>query len=313
MDNKARKCLKCSKKIYCSDLCNQHFMNYFERKVARTILRFKLFAKKGRIAVAVSGGKDSTACLYVLKKLGYNVEAITVDALIGNYTEQNLGNLRKVCKKYNIKLHEISFRDEFGMALCSIKMIAHEKGLKYSSCLICGVLRRYLLNKFAKKQGFDCICTGHNLDDEAQAFVMNVFRNDLLLAKRQGPITGAGGNQAFVKRVKPLYLCTEKETTAYSRLMKFPVNYDDCPCREGAYRKEFADMLDDFEKKFPPIKHNIISFFLRTIYAMKEDGNVRAGEGKEVKINACQYCGEPCSKDVCKRCEILIALKQHSL
>jgi uncharacterized protein (TIGR00269 family) len=297
-----KKCLKCKKAVYCSSLCRQHFMNYFERKVARTILKFKLFSKKDRVAVAVSGGKDSTVCLYVLKKLGYPVEAITVDALIGNYTKQNLENLRSVCEKYNIILHEISFREEFGMALCSIKMIAHEKGLKYSSCLICGVLRRYLLNKYSKKHGFDCICTGHNLDDEAQAFVMNVFRNDLLLAKRQGPITGMGGNQAFVKRVKPLYLCTEKETTAYSKLMKFPVNYGDCPCREGAYRKEFADMLDKFEKKFPPIKHNIISFFLRTVYKMKDSD-------QGAKIKACQYCGEPCSKNVCKRCEILIALK----
>jgi tRNA-5-methyluridine54 2-sulfurtransferase len=307
-----KECLKCGKKVYCSNLCRNHFMNYFERKVIRTILKFDLFSKKDRIAVAVSGGKDSTVCLYVLKKLGYNVEAVTVDAIIGNYTKTNLENLRSVCKKYNIRLHEISFREEFGMALCSIKMVAHEKGLNYSSCFICGVLRRYLLNKYAKKLGFDCICTGHNLDDEAQAFVMNIFRNDLSLAKRQGPIAGSMSSKeskAFVKRVKPLYLCTEKETTAYSKMMKFPVNYADCPCREGAYRKEYADMLDKFERKFPSTKYNIISFFLRTIYKMKVDG--MQDTGKEAKVNACQYCGEPCSKDVCKRCEILIALKSN--
>jgi len=299
-----KKCPKCSKPVYCSGLCKDHFRNYFERKVARTILRFKLFTKKESIAVAASGGKDSTVCLYVLKKLGYAVEAITVDAIIGNYTKENLENLRNVCKKYSIKLHEISFREEFGMALCSIKMIAHEKGLDYSSCLICGVLRRYLLNKYARNLGFDCICTGHNLDDEAQAFIMNVFRNDLLLAKRQGPITGSGISTAFVKRAKPLYLCTEQETTAYSKLMKFPVNYNPCPCRQGAFRKEYADMLDAFEKKYPPIKYNIISFFLRTVYKMKENE-----KHEPVTANACQYCGEPCSKQVCRRCEILIALK----
>ena len=307
MEGKNKKCIKCKRKSYCSNLCSQHFIDYFEKKVKRTIKRFDLFEKNDKIAVAVSGGKDSTACLYVLKKLGYDAEAITVDAIIGNYTAQNLKNIRKVCKKYNVKLHEISFREEYGMALCSIKMVAHEKGLKYSSCLICGVLRRYLLNKYAKKQGFDCLVTGHNLDDEAQAFIMNVFRNDLGLAKRQGPITGSMStkeSKAFVKRVKPLYLCTENETTAYSKLMKFPVNYADCPCREGAYRKEYADMLDDFEKRHPPIKYNIINFFLRTIYRMKE-----ADEGNDVRINACNYCGEPCARDICKRCEILIALK----
>ncbi len=283
-------------------------MNYFEKKIIRTILKFKLFTKKDRIAVAVSGGKDSTACLYVLKKLGYSVEAITVDAVIGNYTKQNLENLRQVCKKYNIKLHEISFRKEFGMSLCYIKSVAQTKGLNYSSCLICGVLRRYLLNKYAKKLGFDCLCTGHNLDDEAQAFVMNVFRNDLTLAKRQGPITGLGSNKSFVKRAKPLYLCTEKETTAYSKLMKFPVNYKKCPCSQDAYRREYREMLNKFEKNHPPIKHNIISFFLRTIDKMKEE-TIKNEIGE---INACQYCGEPCSREVCKRCEILTALKEKS-
>lgn len=317
MPKSQKHCLKCSKKTYCSKLCKQHFMNYFEKKVIRTILKFSLFSKKDRIAVAVSGGKDSTVCLYVLKKLGYSVEGVTVDALIGNYTLKNLENLRKVCRKYGIKLHEISFREEFGMALCSIKMVAQEKGLDYSSCFICGVLRRYLLNKYAKKEGFDCICTGHNLDDEAQAFIMNVFRNDLNLARRQGPITGSGNaqgkaSQAFVKRVKPLYLCTEEETTAYSKLMKFPVNYGECPCREGAYRKEYADMLDEFEKKFPPTKYNIISFFLRSIYKMKDDESLSGGKSRDdgiAVINSCQLCGEPCSKSVCKRCEILVALK----
>jgi uncharacterized protein (TIGR00269 family) len=308
--NKAKKtksCLKCSKKVYCSNLCRNHFMNYFEKKVIRTILKFDLFSKKDKVGVAVSGGKDSTVLLYVLKKLGYNVEALTANAFIGNYSLENLKNLRSVCNKYHIQLHEISFRDEFGMSLCYITSVAKEKGLNYSSCLICGVLRRYLLNKHAKKLGFDCICTGHNLDDEAQAFVMNIFRNDLNLAKRQGPITGLGGSKAFAKRVKPLYLCTEKETTAYSKMMKFPVNYKKCPCSIDAYRREYREMLNDFEKRHPPIKHNIISFFLRTIYRMKEDEKGLKQEQGE--INACAYCGEPCSKSVCKRCEILVALK----
>lgn len=301
------KCIKCQEKAYCSGLCKKHFADYFEKKIHRTIKKFNLFSKNDKIGVAASGGKDSTVCLYVLKKLGYNVEAIIIDAMIGSYTNKNLEKLRETCKKYNIRLHELSFKNEFGMPLSYIKKLADRKGLKYSSCFICGVLRRYLLNKYAKQKGFDCICTGHNLDDEAQAFMMNIFRNDLGLALRQGPISGVGSSKEFVKRAKPLYLCSEKETTAYSKLVRLPVNYADCPYREGAYRKEYADMLDKFEKKFPSTKYNIIQFFLRTIYKMKDSDLI---VNKEARVNICQYCAEPCAKQVCKKCEILLALRE---
>ena len=304
----AKKCIKCDKPAHCSDLCKEHFMDYFEKKVRRTIKKFDLFSKKDHIGVAVSGGKDSTVALYVLKKLGYKVEGITVDAVIGNYTQKNLENLRSVCKKYNIKLHEISFRDEFGQSLCFIRSVAQSKGLNYSSCLICGVLRRYILNKRAKELKFDCIVTGHNLDDEAQAFIMNVFRNDIILARRQGPITGSGKNKSFVKRVKPLYLCTEKEVEHYSKLMNFPVNYGKCPCSEGSYRNEYREMLNEFEKKFPPTKYNIIQFFLRTVHQMKEKD-----VGDEIEIGKCDQCSEPSANKVCKRCEILNALKEGEI
>lgn len=300
-----KRCIKCSKNVYCSDLCREHFRDYFEKKVKRTIKKFDLFSRKDRIGVAVSGGKDSTSVLYILKKLGYKVEALHVNALIHRYSRKNLENLIIMCRKYGIKIYAFSFKDEFGFSLKEIVSITKKKGLNYSPCFICGVLRRYLLNKYAKKLGFDCLVTGHNLDDEAQSFIMNVFRNDLILAKRQGPVSGERKSKLFVKRVKPLYLCTEKETTAYSKLMGFPVVYHPCPLRRGAYRREYAEMLDSFEKRHPPIKHNIIQFFLRTLYKMKDaDNEIGIGIGR------CERCKEPCADRICKRCEILLALKK---
>ena len=299
-------CVKCSEKEICSGFCRNHFRRYLEDKVKKTIRRFSLFNHKQNIAVAVSGGKDSTVLLYILKKLKYDIAAITVDAVIGNYTKKNLENLRSVCKKYDIPLKEISFRDEFGYSLCYIRSVVNQnKKEKLASCLICGVLRRYLINKYAKEWKFDIVTTGHNLDDEAQAFLMNIFRNDVTLAKRQGPITGKGGNKAFVTRAKPLYLCTEKETTAYSKLMKFPVNYERCPCSKEAYRKQFVDFLDEFEKKHPSVKHNIINFFLETLHREKGGSNGIVG--------TCELCGEPSARKICKKCEIIDTLNKSIL
>lgn len=296
-------CIKCRRKVVCSDFCRLHFVDYFEKKVRKTIRRFKLLDPKEKICVAVSGGKDSTVALYILNKLGYKVEALTVDANIGKYTQTNLENIRTVCKKHKIKLHELSFKEEFGHSLCYIRDLLRSKGYKMSSCMVCGVLRRHLLNRYSKESKFDCIVTGHNLDDEAQTFVMNVFRNDKNLAKRQGPVSGFGKSTAFVKRVKPLYMCTEEETTAYSKLMNFPVQYTACPCRVDAYRKQYLDMLDEFERNHPSVKYNIVNFFLDMIYPLKSDtGNV--------DIHKCEICGGPSAKEICKKCEIILTLKK---
>ncbi|MAG78212.1 TIGR00269 family protein [archaeon] len=294
-------CKKCSKKAICSDFCRSHFVNYIENKVRKTIRKYKLFTKKDKIAVAVSGGKDSTVLLFILHKLGYNVTGITVDAKIGNYTKVNLENLREVCNKHEISLKEINFRDEFGYSLCYIRDVLKSKGYSYSSCTICGVLRRYLLNKYSKD--FDLIATGHNLDDEAQAFLMNIFRNDVTVAKRQGPISGVGKTDKFIRRVKPLFTVKEKEVETYSKLHKFPVNYNECPCCIGAYRKNFKKILDEFEKNHPDVKYNVINFFMNSLYT----------ENKQSKVNigTCKNCGEPSSNDKCKVCIILDNLNKE--
>jgi len=276
---------------------SEKLKNYIEKKVKSTITKYKLFSKKDRIAVAVSGGKDSTVLLYILKKLGYDIEGITIDANIGNYTKKNLENLKAVCKKYKIKLNIISFRKEFGRSLCYLKSILKSKGHEYSSCMLCGILKRYLLNKYSRKLKFDILATGHNLDDEAQAVIMNVFRNDFKLAKRQGPITGSTKSKKFVKRVKPLYFLKEEEIEKYSKILKFPVHYGMCPCSIDAYRREYKNYLDKFEEKHPSIKYNIIRFQENMKNSLKKE--------KSVKINSCEVCGEPSSKNMCKVCIII--------
>ena len=106
----------------------------FELKIAETVKKYKMISADDKVLVAVSGGKDSTAILYTLKKQGFDVEAITVDAHIGCYTETNLKNIRTVCKDLDVKLYEIPFRKAFGASLCFIRDTLQEKGFNYKSC-----------------------------------------------------------------------------------------------------------------------------------------------------------------------------------
>lgn len=281
---------------------DKQFMDNVEKRIKNTIKEFNLFTKKDNISVAVSGGKDSTVCLYILKKLGYNPQAITVDSVIGNYTKTNLENLRQVCKKYKINLFEISLREEFGHSLCYLKSILKSKGTPMQSCALCGVLRKYLLNKYARKLKLDCIITGHNLDDEAQSFVMNMFRNDINSIKRQGPVSGVGKSSKFVKRVKPLYSIREKETEKYSKLMNFPVKYGECPCSSDSFRRNFKDGLWKLEETYPKAIENTIKFLLNI--------NKNKDLNKKININSCKICKEPSKDKVCRTCQIIEMLNK---
>ena len=281
-------------------LCKNCFIRYFEKKVLRTIRKYNLLDKGDKVLVCVSGGKDSTALLYLLNKLRLNIkiEAIVIDPLIGDYTRKNIENLKEFCKENQIKLHHIGFRDEFGYSLCYIRGLLKKKGLDYNSCTICGILRRYLINKYARKLKVNKVATGHNLDDEAQSFLMNVIKNNIEVTARLGPKTGVVKSEYFIPRVKPLYFLTEEETTKYSKLRKFKVTYEKCPCSAMVFRRDIERFLNNFEKKYPGSKHGIVNSFLEILPLLKE----RYGKGE---IELCKKCKEPCSLEVCKTCEIL--------
>ncbi|MBI2564551.1 TIGR00269 family protein [Candidatus Woesearchaeota archaeon] len=282
---------------------NLLFIEQFEQKVKQTIKRFSMFKPDDKILVAVSGGKDSTAVLYTLKKFGYKFEAVTVDAHIGCYTEQNLKNIRKHCQNLGIILHEIPFRKVFGASLCFIKDTLSQKGFNLKSCTVCGVLRRYILNKKAREIGATKLVTGHNLDDESQAFFMNLMKNKLDLCARSGPVNGMSKHKNLVQRVKPLYLTREEDIVKYSKMMQFPVYYGKCPCSVEGFRNSIKDGLNNVEEKFPKAKENIINYFL----------NIRDKLQKNYALNKapdeCIHCGEPCSSEICRACKILVDFK----
>ena len=162
-----------------------------------------------------------------------------------------------------------------------------------------GILKRYLLNKYARELKADVLATGHNLDDEAQAFLMNVFKNDFFLAKKQGPKSDQVSKR-FIPRVKPLYLISEEEALQFSKQMKFPVKYGICPCSVGAHRRKHKNILDELEKKNPGVKYSVIRF--------QEEMKLKLKKVKKAKVNLCE-CGEPTKVKICRVCQIFKELE----
>ncbi|MBW2980766.1 TIGR00269 family protein [Candidatus Woesearchaeota archaeon] len=277
---------------------NEQFIKSFENKVKQTIKKYNLINKNDKIIVACSGGKDSTTVLYLLNKFGYNVEAVAIDLLIGEYSKINLKNIKEFCRKHNIKLNIISFRDEFGHSLCFIRSALKQKGSRLESCTICGILKRWLLNKKSRKLKAAKLATGHNLDDEAQTILMNMLKGNPGLNTKLGPKTGVVKDKKFVQRIKPLYFTLEKDVERYSKLMGFPVKYGRCPCAVGVFRASVRDELSRL-KNDGKIKSNIVNDFL------KKKPELRKKYKTSEKLNYCRKCGEPSKGNVCNACKIL--------
>ena len=269
--------------------CSQHFIRYFEKKVKDTIQTFNLLNKKEQIAVGCSGGKDSTSLIYILKKSGYNVTAIAINEGIAGYRDATLVFLKKFCKQYNLPLKIFSYKQSFGTTLDA----ALPKLPNTTPCRVCGVWRRYLLNKHAS--AYDKLATGHNLDDEAQSIFMNMIKANKSIAARIGPSTGVVTDKKFTPRVKPFYFCTEKEVAVYTFLMKFPVDFSECPNAAGRFRAEVRTLLNDFEVKHPGSKQRLVANFLKQLPALKISA--------KKAMTSCIKCGAIASKELCHACQ----------
>ncbi len=279
-------------------LCKTCFLNYFERKVRKTIRVNKLIGKKENLLVAVSGGKDSLSVLDVLLSIykenrNVKISALLIDEGIKGYRENCIKAAEKYCKEMNVKLVVVSFKEEFKFTLDKVV-----KGRR--ACSVCGVLRRSLLNTKARELKATKLVTGHNLDDEAQTIIMNQFRRNMDASSRLGPITGNENNEDFVRRIKPFYFMAEKEIMVYAFLKNLAYEFNECPYNVDSYRNQIREMLNKFEELYPGTKNSIVNSFMEILPLLKKS---------EKNIKKCKKCNEPSSSEVCQKCKILEEIK----
>jgi len=261
-------------------------MEWFESTVESTISNHNLLLHDERIAVACSGGKDSTSILYMLKKLGYNPDAIAIDEGIPGYRDSTLEDLKLFCDSNDISLKTFSFSSDFGFQLQDVR-----SKMDSAPCKSCGILRRYLLNKYSF--GYDKIVTGHNLDDEFQNIVMNVLKSNVDVLMRLGPVTGHKAQDGFVQRVKPLYFVTEKQVLTYSLLKGFNIHYTECPNASLGYRTRIRDLFFQLEESIPGLRKNSVESFLSL--TTDSEPNISSPQ-------RCEKCNMPSKGKICSAC-----------
>lgn len=269
----------------------------------RTIARFGMFDYDSRIAVAVSGGKDSLNLLHILCEIEEKFPraeliAISIDEGIDGYRDEALKYATEACRSLRVEYRILSFKEIFGLSLDEIAERREQEGLK--TCTYCGVLRRRALNMAAKEVEADRLATAHNLDDTAQTALLNLLRGDLRRMRMMHP---AGFTlEGFVRRVKPFCEVPERESTLHAHLKGFGFQTQPCPYAEEAMRTDIRRFLNYMETRRPGTKFIVYRTTLRIIKSLS---------GLEKRGQICRLCGEPTTEDVCRVCQLLRELEKR--
>lgn len=280
-------------------LCEKHFIADVEKKVKKEIRKQRAVERGDKIAVALSGGKDSSALLYMLKRFFHSRSdlefiAIAVDEGIKGFRSITLRNAEKMAKQLNVELFTFSFEKEFGFTLDEIVSRKFEQ----APCTFCGVLRRKVIETKAKELGATKVATAHNLDDEVQTILINYMRGDI---ERLGRLQGR--REEFVPRIKPLRMVPEKEVALYALAAGIPITTIRGPYASLSFRFTVKRMLNEFERRHPGTKYSLLRGYERLSEFLPKEQSKR-------KLLRCERCGAPSASRICKACEIVEMMRR---
>ena len=286
-------------------LCKRCFCLSIEKKVQRTISKYKMFEPDDRIAIAVSGGKDSVSLLHIMAKIEKSfpkasLSAVMVDEGIEGYRDEAIRIAIKNCEELGVNYVTVSFKDLYGYTLDDIVNMTKDEGL--TPCSYCGILRRRAINIGAKLAKADKIATAHNLDDETQTALLNIIHGDPTRILRVKPIL-APVQPGLVQRVKPLCEILEREIALYAYIKKIEFQSIPCPYAGFALRNDIRHFLNRLEEKHPGIKYTIYRSIEKFRTLLEEL------ELKKKSLKNCRICGEPTTGEICQTCLILQKLK----
>ena len=275
-------------------LCPTCFKASLRERMQGAINRFDMLDHWSRVAVGISGGKDSLTLLHILKGIeerthGSELIAVTVDEGIKGYRDEALGIVERSCREMGVEWVSVNFTDLFGYTMDEIAASKRTLG----ACSFCGVLRRRALNEAAKKVDADRLATGHTLDDIAQSALLNLLRGDV--GKMTSLDPGGYTSPGFVRRIKPLCEIPERETTLYAYLQGFELQSTACPYAGEAMRGDARAFLGEMEARRPGTLFTTYNTALKLIpEATKADA-----------MKTCRTCGEPSVGDTCRVCQLL--------
>ncbi len=242
------------------------------RPFVKAINEYQLICDGDRIAVCISGGKDSmlmAKCFQELKRHGRNNFEVEFMVMDPGYAPQNLQMIKDNATKLNIPIH-----------IVDSNIFEIVDNIEENPCYLCARMRRGYLYRYAKELGCNKIALGHHFDDVIETILMSMFYGSEF--KTMMPKLHSE-NYENMELIRPMYLIKEKDIMRWRDYHQ--LRFLQCACRltktideigGGSKRFEIKQLINEYRKIYPNVDINIFRSIhnvnLRTIIGYKKDG-----------------------------------------
>ena len=220
--------------------------------VRRCVDDYRMIEAGDKIAVGVSGGKDSLVLLVLLSGLReyfdkpFALEAITIDMGLG----MDYGEVEKLCADIGVPYTVV--KTEIGPII-----FYHRK--EKNPCSMCAKMRRGALNQAILDKGFNKLALGHHYDDAVETFLMSLLFEGRISCFQ--PVTNL--DRTGIVQIRPMLYIHEKTVDNFTRRQELPVLQNRCPVDKHTKREEVKQLLFDLCKTYPDMKERIFGAMQR--------------------------------------------------
>lgn len=218
----------------------------------RCVDDYNMIEEGDRIAVGVSGGKDSLVLLVLLAGLRkyfnkpFTLEAITIDMGLG----MDYSGIEQLCKCWDVP---------YTVVKTQIAPIIFDYRKEKNPCSMCSKMRRGALNQAIVDKGFNKLALGHHYDDAVETFMMSLLFEGRISCFQ--PVTDL--DRTGVTQIRPMLYIHEKTVDNFAKRMELPVIENRCPVDKQTKREEVKKLIFELSQTYPDLKERIFGAMQR--------------------------------------------------
>ncbi len=218
------------------------------KPIKKTVQTYGMIEKGDRVAIGLSGGKDSSTLLYLLtalqKQLPFPFEIIPITLTLG-FEGVDLSPMKEFVSRLGYDLH---------IQETTIGQVVFDIRKEKNPCSLCANMRRGTLYEYAASLGCNKVALGHHLDDGLETFFMNLLYNGKM---------GTFQPKTYLDRsnitiIRPLIAIEEEKIIKFVQAKNIPVIHNPCPANKKTKREEVKDLVKGLSIQYPDLRQKFL-------------------------------------------------------